>query len=254
MFTCAAQANNDGYALLTNGNELFEVDSFGNVVWHKTYQTGVNNVTGQSGQLYDLIATSDGGFALFGSQYLPNSENTEALLIKTNSNGVVQWTETYGQQFLPSKVIQTSDGGFALVGTWASPPQLSNGDIEAGLVKTNAVGNVQWNFTQGFTTSIGNSTFNTGWLYGSDAVEARDGGFAIACNYDSSGEFISVSFCLVKTEQALPPPTTTSTPIASLSFLQTVKPFYLLLSIIAAIVVAAAAVLVLKKKLKSIGE
>ena len=89
----------------------------------------------------------------------------------------------------------------------------------AWLVKTDANGNMQWNLTVQGTVTIGNVTVNTAWVYGNNVIETKDGGFAIACTYDSSGEFIMTYFYLVKTEPALlpPTPTPTLTPVTNLN-------------------------------------
>lgn len=110
---------------------IIKIDSAGEVVWSK-------NCT--SGRLRSAILTSDGGYALAGSG--------EADLVKTDSEGNIQWNKTYVtlDDTLIYPMIQTSDGGYAILGAGSHP---FYGKSEARLVKTDSTGNLQWNKTYG---------------------------------------------------------------------------------------------------------
>src|SRR5436190_20506889 len=66
---------------------------------------------------FDLIPTTDGGYAMTGYS---NSDSTDfnVLLIKLDSNADVQWSMQYGgtgnDQAL--QLVQTSDGRYAIAG------------------------------------------------------------------------------------------------------------------------------------------
>lgn len=112
-----------------------------------------------------VIATADGGYAALGySQSVDGdiTDNTEQVnmywLVKTASDGTIQWSKTYGgsDDDRAEHLIQTTDGGFLLGGYSTS----SDGDIteNAGfydhwLVKLDASGSIQWERSYGFPGS-----------------------------------------------------------------------------------------------------
>jgi hypothetical protein len=129
---------------------LIKTDSNGNVEFNKTY----------GGEKFDIVEsvveTSDGGFALAGktaSNLSWGAGPTDMWLVKTDSNGNVEFSETYGGEGGDGthSVIETSDGGFALAG--------------GGLIKTDSNGNVEFKKTYGGTSLV---------------IETSDGGFALA--------------------------------------------------------------------------
>jgi hypothetical protein len=64
---------------------------------------------------YDLVATSDGGYAIAGK-----TDYDDCCLVKTDSNGILEWNRTYdGGGF--SSLVQASDGGCVLAGKKESP-------------------------------------------------------------------------------------------------------------------------------------
>jgi hypothetical protein len=85
----------------------------------------------------------------------------------TQEPPVVEWSKTYGGSNVEEarSVIQTSDGGHALAGYTNS---FGAGDYDFWLVKTDALGNVQWNKTYG----------STGDEWGFKAIQTSDGGYA----------------------------------------------------------------------------
>jgi hypothetical protein len=76
------------------------------------------------------------------------------------------WSQTYGGADWDSveSVIQTSDGGYALAGMTRS---FGSGGYDFWLVKTDSLGNVEWNKTYG----VGKA---------SSMVQTSDGGYALA--------------------------------------------------------------------------
>jgi FlaG/FlaF family flagellin (archaellin)/predicted secreted protein len=122
-----------GYS--TGGAFLIKTDISGSQVWRKEY--------GAYGLAYafSLVRTSDGGFALAGDT------GGDFMLVRTDINGTMLWVESYGgtgyDQCL--SMVQTSDGGFALAGMTTS---FGNG-AQFWLVKTDDVGDHEWNQTYG---------------------------------------------------------------------------------------------------------
>jgi hypothetical protein len=78
------------------------------------------------------------------------------------------WTRTYGGNFddVAYSIIETGDGGFALAGRTDS---MGVGSLDFWLVKTDDIGNMQWNKTYG-GTSGGNQV---------SLIQTEDGGYAL---------------------------------------------------------------------------
>ncbi|MGA3290824.1 MAG: hypothetical protein ABSD42_11370 [Candidatus Bathyarchaeia archaeon] len=166
--TSLTETNDGGYALtgqtnfsLTEGANsasgngvvwLVKTDALGNEQWNTTLGEGAVN---------SIIQTNDGGYVLAGSI----NNTPDYLLMKTNSNGDYQWSETYGNQDddVCYSVVQTADGGYALGGwMWL---RSNGGGPNIAIVKTDALGNAQWTncYGEGEARSM---------------VQTSDGGFA----------------------------------------------------------------------------
>jgi len=94
-----------------------------------------------------VVQTVDGDYAYAG-QISDLSNNADFWLTKVDANGSPLWNRTIGTPNWeePPRLIETKDGGFALVG-FSGSPMITWGDF--WLVKTDALGNVQWNKTYG---------------------------------------------------------------------------------------------------------
>lgn len=151
---------------------LVKTDGNGNATWSNGY--GGKN----SGTAYSVIQTGDGGYVMAGDGF--------ANLVKTNENGVLQWSKSYGGT--ARCVVQTSDGGYALAGsTKGSGSDPGN----FWLVKTDANGNTQWIKTFGGVNN--DCAFSV--------VQTSDGGYTIA-GYTGSYGAGSTDVYLVKTDSA----------------------------------------------------
>ena len=135
---------------------LIKVDALGNMQWNKTFGgTDFDVVEGER----TITQTSDGGYAIAGFTL---SFGTDTLwLIKTDQNGNVQWSKTYGPWWGAESIVQTSDGGYAMGG-------FDEDDLL--LVKTDSTGNMQW-----YTTYGGSNCDSARSL-----VQTVDGGYALA--------------------------------------------------------------------------
>jgi len=216
-----------GYAIAGTANAsdggsrdfyLARTDSLGNMQWNHTYG-GAGDDLARS-----LVATSDGGYAVAGTRDYyspilyshaypslvetdafgnihgnktlaladaaesPGSGSNDIWLVKTDSNGVMQWNKTYGEGQANS-LVATSDGGYAIAGYTKS-----SGGYYCWLVKTDALGNMEWikYYEEGYGY----------WMQAMSLVASNDGGYALAgyifhyllynSNYD---------FWLVKTDE-----------------------------------------------------
>lgn len=91
---------------------LVKADKNGSLLWQKT-------IGGSDWDFaYSMDTTSDGGFIIAGTTYSFGHGNADGYIIKTDGNGNVIWTKTYGgnkdDEF--KSVIQTADGNYALAG------------------------------------------------------------------------------------------------------------------------------------------
>jgi len=108
---------------------------------------------------------------------------------KESNSPIVLWSKTYGgadEDCAYSVVIQTSDGGFVLVG---STYTYGAGGSDFWLVKTDNLGNMQWNKTYGGTNED----------YGFSVIQTFDNGYVIAGSTSSFGAGV-YDFWLVKTD------------------------------------------------------
>ena len=149
---------------------LVKVDSSGNLIWSQTYGgTDVDDIT-------SMVKTNDGGYALVGFTRSFGAGRTDFWLVKVDSEGVLQWNQTYGGAGDDSAhaVVQTSDGGYALAGSTTS---FGSGNSDFWLLKVDSQGNMEWNKTFG-----GTGTDNAVSL-----VKTSDGGYALAGYTNSLG-------------------------------------------------------------------
>jgi len=131
--------------------------------WSQTY-----GGTEKDGAL-SLVQTSDGGYAMVGYTCSFGAGEDDFWLIKTDEVGKMQWNRTYGGtgSDIAISLIETSDGGYALVGYTES---FGAGSDDFWFVKTDEIGNMQWNRTYGGTKGD----------YAFSLVETSDGGYTIA--------------------------------------------------------------------------
>ncbi|PVX23057.1 MAG: hypothetical protein CW691_11755 [Candidatus Bathyarchaeum sp.] len=149
---------------------LIKVDSSGNMQWNRTY----GQVTEESAN--SVIQSSDGGYALAG-YFVKNESNTDGWLVKTDSEGNMEWNRTYGgvRGDYASSVIQTSDGGYALAGrTYSFGDSAYNS--RCWLVKTDAEGNMEWE--KAYRDENEESKKFTGY----SVVQTDDGGYTLAAS------------------------------------------------------------------------
>ncbi|MBK9097954.1 MAG: T9SS type A sorting domain-containing protein [bacterium] len=115
---------------------LVKTDSYGDTIWTKTFGGSENDIP------TSICRTSDGGFMIGGVTKSFGSGNYDAWLIRTNSDGNLVWTKTYGDDRSnhASDVKQTDDGGYIIAGS----TEASNHYNDAWLVKTDYNGDTLW--------------------------------------------------------------------------------------------------------------
>jgi predicted secreted protein len=112
---------------------LIKTDNLGNMMWNKTY--GGN----ETDWIHSLIITSDGGFAFVGETDSFGAGSRDFYLVKTDSDGNVEWSRTYGGEDLDfgQSLVETLDGGFVLAGNTKS---FGAGGYDVWLIKTSSLG------------------------------------------------------------------------------------------------------------------
>jgi TolB-like protein len=115
----------------------------------------------------------------------------DAMLMKTDLNGTLQWAKTYGgsQEDIFEVARPTTDGGYIAVGKTKS---FGAGDYDVLLTKFDANGNVTWTKTYG--TNDGD--------WGSDVKQSADGGYIITGSSRNSSSVTQGSIYLIKTNSS----------------------------------------------------
>jgi predicted secreted protein len=189
--TSVIKTHDGGYALAgwTNsfgaGGEdlwLVKTDSFGNMTWNRTYGATFDD------EAHALIQTGDGGYAVAGNTALANGTE-DALLIKTDQSGIMQWNQTYGGAKLQTalSIVQLSDSTYVLAGYTLS----FGGSINVWLLKTDSSGTLAWNKT------YGGSYMNHAYSMG----HTNDEGFILAGDTKTSIDEPS-NYLVIKTDSS----------------------------------------------------
>jgi hypothetical protein len=142
---------------------FFPFCSYGQNTFQKTYGSA-NHEYG-----YSILQTADGGYVMAGSFYNVGMGDYDVYLVRTDNNGNLLWTKTFGgtgedQGYC---IVQASDGGFVIAGSTAS---FGAGVHDMYLLKTNASGNLQWSKTYG----------EIDYDYAYSLKQTNDGGYILA--------------------------------------------------------------------------
>ena len=150
---------------------LIKTDYYGIEEWYSVFNNG-GGTGDQEGN--SVLQTSDGGYAIVGRRH--SNYQSDAWVIKTDSNGTEEWNQTYGGNDHDTgySIKQTEDNGYILCGQTDS---FGNGSNDIFLVKTDSVGNEIWHQTFG-----GNN-----WEIGMSLQITNDGGYVITGSTNSYG-------------------------------------------------------------------
>jgi hypothetical protein len=121
---------------------MLKTDSLGDSLWSHTFGGRIDE------QGFAVQQTSDGGYAIGGSTASFSAGAYDMWLVKTNAQGDSLWSRTYGGGSFDEvrAMQQTMDSGFILVGYTGS---FGQGWENAWLVKTDSLGNMEWNRAYG---------------------------------------------------------------------------------------------------------
>jgi hypothetical protein len=140
---------------------------------------------------YELIRTSDNGYALLGKYSFMGSD---IYIIKLDSAANLEWFKKYGNtgsdEFAGS-IVQTVDGGYLVIGTHGIIP--GSGPLQGWLLRLNSSGDTLWSKTYpaapgGFDAGsyVGIKNINE-YVIGIDSQGLTAANFLFLCHTDSSG-------------------------------------------------------------------
>jgi hypothetical protein len=114
---------------------LIKTDAAGNPLWSKRFGGGVNGID----EARAVRETSDGGLAFFGTTSSTFNNNRDGYLAKTDANGSLLWSQTYGGSLDDDGFCaeQTADNGFILGGSLV----ITGSQGKLWLIKTDSAGN-----------------------------------------------------------------------------------------------------------------
>lgn len=152
---------------------LIKTDVNGDTLWTKTF--GGNSYSNG----YSVEQTADSGYVIVGNTSIFGNGSFDVYLIRTDNNGNMQWSKTYGGTLDDDGnfIQQTSDGGFIITGATTS---FGAGNHDVYLIKTNVNGDLLWTKTFG----------GTGDDYGFCVRQTFDGGYLVAGNHSTGGVFL----------------------------------------------------------------
>lgn len=161
---------------------LIKTDAVGNMQWNKTF--------GGSGwnRGFSVAVCGDDGYIITGMTDPFEYGICDVWLIKTDELGNMQWDKTFGgiNHDAGYYVAICSDNGYVITGcTWS----YGAGDSDVWLIKTDGLGNIQWN-----------ETF--GGIYqdeGHSVAQCSDGGYIITGWTEPYGTSGSYDLWLIKT-------------------------------------------------------
>lgn len=162
---------------------LIKTDSLGNTEWSRTYG-GSDYDYG-----YSVQQTADGGYVVAGNSWSWGAEDSDVYLIRTDSQGYLEWSRTYGgtSHDYAYSVQQTADGGYIVAGYTRSFGAAYN---DVYLIKTDYLGYIAWSRTYGGSDGD----------YGYSVQQTTDEGYMVAGYTYSFGEGYDSDAYLIKTD------------------------------------------------------
>ncbi|MDK9716486.1 MAG: hypothetical protein OEL57_01090 [Trichlorobacter sp.] len=162
-FTNSFESNGDAWVLKLALN--------GTIEWQKTY-----GGTTDGDEAIAIQQTTDGGYIVAGVTYCFGAGNTDAMILKLDENGALEWQKTYGGTGFENAtaIRQTADQGYIVAGVTTS---FGAGGLDGWLLKLADNGTESWQKAWG---GSGGDSFSSVW-------QTADGGYIVAGSTGSSG-------------------------------------------------------------------
>ena len=196
------QTEDDGYIVVGTIGEnkyydalLIKTNSKGNEQWKKIlegqYWSGATSIQQTSDNGYIIAGiTNSGGWG---------TPSGDALIVKTDSKGNIEWEKTYEDEYANSafSIQQSLDNGYILCVFTNSFSSTNNGSTSK-ILKIDSNGNEQWNKTYSSTRDIVRSYYSS--------IQTSDGGYIFSGN-DEDGNIFLVKLegneSLVRSEESV---------------------------------------------------
>lgn len=172
----SVQQTNDGGFIITGYTTsegegdicLIKTASDGALQWTRNYGYSFGSDYGEA-----VKQTNDGGYIITGFTSR-ESDNFDVYLVKTDSDGGLEWTKTFGDTLNDGgyDVQQTNDGGYIIAGSFEKSFPIDEGTQyyrDVYLIKTAPDGNLEWDKTFG----------NKNDAVGYSVQETNDGGYIV---------------------------------------------------------------------------
>ena len=171
--------NQERYCFIVN------VSCSGDSIWSRKY-----NLSNGFESIRSIQKTPLKSYAMAGEAYNSTYNIDNYFLFKTDRFGNLKWLKFYGDSVESQcwDMIATKDSGFLLIGNTFLGYDTINGYIQAWLVKTDSLGNVQWEHRYGGV--------NAEYVYG--VKQTTDGGYIVAGQTASLGTADNADMWLFK--------------------------------------------------------
>ncbi|MEO0157971.1 MAG: hypothetical protein ABIM59_04500 [candidate division WOR-3 bacterium] len=135
-------------------------------LWAKTFGSSFG-----ADAAYQIIQTSDGGFAVAGWTLSSGAGRADLLVLKLRSDGSLEWARTFGgpEDDHAWSILQTSDGGYVVAGETHS---FGAGGSDFLILRITDTGALEWARTFGGPEDDGG--------YALSVIQTSDGGLALA--------------------------------------------------------------------------
>ena len=180
---------------------VIKTDAAGTLQFARRY-IGFATADNADVELFDVVATTDGNYALAGSSsHYDNNGNDladSAYVIKINADGNVLWnraayTNTGNQSVDAYRMIATSDGGLVIAGDVYIPASFN---FQMVMIKYNNAGTLLW------SKSMAPNDASTD-IFGDGVIEDKDGGYLFYGAADIYSDDNDTSYAyIVKTNAA----------------------------------------------------